>query len=364
MKELELEQGRCCIKDVGDEGFIEVQQNGKELHFRYTRSQNGKFIVVWKMSLDSTRDRNKQVCLIENNDNVRWCEKFEIVDACYVSNNGTVVVLVHNIVHRQDIHNRPSFLTKDSIVIIPKSRDMFQLKFSEHEEIMALAISQNGEFLVYNLQRYRPDDYQLVLYNIHNKREEWCRKYSRKQVVHELVFKDDHILVYAGPRPSAYVDRRYVFTLDLKGKIMLNDHEERRKQEERDSLATRADDLAGQAGGILRETLVGIAPTIEVIRRRQFGTRMVSRGLSDIMSGRRPLPALCITICPNLHRFHAEPSHAKIEKEGCRFFFCIHVVARTAAERDKISQECIQTLLQQENNLEKRGLVFATKINS
>jgi hypothetical protein len=119
MKEPELEQGRCCIKDVGDEGFIEVQQNGKELHFRFTRSQNGKFIVVWKMSLDSIRDRNKQVCLIENNDNVRWCEKFEIVDACYVSNNGTVVVLVHNLVHTRDIHNRPGFLTKDSIVIIP-----------------------------------------------------------------------------------------------------------------------------------------------------------------------------------------------------------------------------------------------------
>ena len=80
---------------------------------------------------------------------------------------------------------------------------------------------------------------------------------------------------------------------------------------------------------------------------------MVSRGLSDIMSGCRPLPALCITICPDLHRFHAELSRAKIEKEGCHFFFYIHVIARTVAERDKISQECIQTLLQQENNLER-----------
>lgn len=364
MKEPRLMQGECCIREIDDKEFVEVVQNGRELHFRFKQSQNGKFIVVWRMSLNPEYDRNKQVCLIENNDKVLWCEEFEVVETCYVSNNGTVVVLVHNLVPMRDIQNRPGLLNKDLIVVIPPSRDKFQLNFSEREEIMAMAMSQNGEFLVYNLQRYRPDDYQLVFHNIQSKQVKWRYRYSKKQIITELVFKDGRILVYARPRSPDYVGRRYRFTLDLTGKKVPNDPEEMRKQKERDSLAAREDDLAGQVGRILRETLAGIVPTIEVDTRCEFGTRMSSRGWSSIMSGGRPLPALHIMIYPDLNRFHAEPSRAKIEEQGCNFFFHMQVVAKTAEERDKISKDCVQTLIQQEGNLEKRRLVFSTKLDS
>jgi len=366
MKENGLVRGKCCIKENDDESFIKIEQNGREFHYRFKRSQNGKFMVVWQMSLNPLHDKNKQVCLIESGNSVLWCEEFEIVNTCEVSNNGTVVALVHYWFPAHDIDNRPGFIKTDSIIIVPKDRDKFQLKFSERDEIVALAISQDGVFLIYNLQRYRPDDYQLILYNIHINREEWRYKYPRKQVVHEVVFKDDHILVYAGPRPSAYVDRRYSFTLDLTGKVVQNDFAENQKQEEKDSLAAVADGLADQVIKILLETLAEIAPTIQVTKRREYGTRIISPGMSSIMSGRCPLPALHIMITPYLHQFFAEPNRtrAKIEEQGCHFFFNIQVVARNAEERDKTSNMCIQKLIQQKDNLEKKGLIIATRLRS
>jgi len=181
---------------------------------------------------------NEQVCLIENGENVLWCEEFEIVDTCHVSNNGTVVALVHNWISAHDINNQPGFLKKDLLVIINRNRDKVSLRFDEREEIMAFALSQDGKYLVYNLQRYRPETYQLILYDINSNEEKWGYKYPIKQVIHELAFKDDRILVYAGPRPSAYVDRRYSFTLDITGKRTFDDPEESQKQRDRDYLMT------------------------------------------------------------------------------------------------------------------------------
>jgi hypothetical protein len=327
------------------------------------RSQNGKFKVAWQGSLNPLTDKNKQVCLIKNGKSVLWCEEFEIIDTCLVSNNGTVVVLVHNSLPARDIHNRPGFLNKDSLIIINKDQDKFQLEFDTREEIMAVALSQNGAYLIYNLQRYRPDDYQLVLYDVNSNKEEWRYKYSRKQVIHELVFKDDHVVVYAGPRPSAYVERRYSFTLDLNGRTTSNDPEEVRKQEERDHFSTRLGNLAGEAGRILKETLANIVPTIEV-ERSLYGTRTLSRGSQDIMIGRLSLPALIIIVNPVLYGPFAEPDYAKLKKQGWRFFLDIEVVAKSVEERDEVSKDCVQMLTQQEGNLREEGLVFEIRLNS
>lgn len=196
------------------------------------------------MSLNPLQDKNKQVCLIENGEIVLWCEEFEIVNTCHVSNNGTVVALVHNWISARDTGSQPGFLKKDLLAIINRNRDRILLRFDTREEFMTFALSQDGRFLVYNLQRYRPETYQLILYDIKGTEEKWGYKYPKEQMIHELAFKDDRILVYAGRRPSAYVDRRYSFTLDITGKRTFEDPEESQKQRIRDYLIARASDLA------------------------------------------------------------------------------------------------------------------------
>ena len=169
--------------------------------------------------------------------------------------------------------------------------------------------------------------------------------------------------MYAGSRPSAYVESRYSFTLDLNGKTTSNDHEEVRKQEERDHFSARLGDLAGEAGRILKETLAKIVPTIEV-ESSLYGTRTPSRSSQDIMIGRRPRPALIIIVNPVLHGPFAEPDYAKLKKQGWRFFLHIEVVAKSVEERDEVSKDCVQMLTQQEGNLREEGLVFETRLNS
>ena len=87
---IDLQEGKCKTK-IADNKFvrkIEIIQNGQELvFFGYAVSANGKFIVVWEPSLNQFEDKNKQFCLIEKKKKVLWCEKFEIVDSCNVSNN-------------------------------------------------------------------------------------------------------------------------------------------------------------------------------------------------------------------------------------------------------------------------------------
>jgi len=224
-----LSKGKCNIIDVDDQRFIEIEQGGNIFLCLFCQSKNRKFIVAWQMSLNPLEDKNKQVCLIENGNHLIWSEIFQLVETCSVANNGTVVTLIHNMVPVQTANNLPGVIAKNSIVIVPKGKSKHELEFSIREEVIALAISQNGDYLVYNLQQYRPNEYQIVLYNIHNNQEEWRYKYSKKQVIHELLFKDNRILVYAGPRPSAYVDKRYSFTLDLTGRLVSDDLEESRK---------------------------------------------------------------------------------------------------------------------------------------
>ena len=88
-------------------------------------------------------------------------------------------------------------------------------------------------------------DYLLFFRNIQRNREEWQHRYPTGKVIYELIFKDDCILVYAGSRPSASVDRRYSFILDLSGKVVPGDPGERRKQEERDSSALACAQVGG-----------------------------------------------------------------------------------------------------------------------
>jgi len=46
LEEQKLMQGECHIKSVDDERFIYVQQNGRELHYSFERSDNGRFLVA------------------------------------------------------------------------------------------------------------------------------------------------------------------------------------------------------------------------------------------------------------------------------------------------------------------------------
>jgi len=194
-----LMPGECRINGANQGSFISIQQEGEELRYRHKRSPNGKFTVAWQTSQNYLVDKENQVCLIENGYNVLWCEEFDIVDACDVSDNGRGVSLFHSWISAEEIDNRPSYLKRDSLVIIDKDQGKHQLKFGTNEEILAFGISHDGRFLIYDLQRYRPDDYLLVLYNVQSNKEEWQHRYPREKVIHELIFKDDHILVYAGP---------------------------------------------------------------------------------------------------------------------------------------------------------------------
>jgi hypothetical protein len=352
-----LVKGKCSISDADDGKFIEIEQQGNRFHCLFDQSNNRKFIAAWQMSVNPLEDKNKEVCLIENRSHVIWSEKFELVETCRTSDNGTVIALIHSMVPTQTANNLLGVFARNSIVIVPRGQSKHELEFSTREEVMALALSRNGDHLVYNLQQYRPEDYSIVLYNIHDGREEWRYKYPRKQVIHELIFTDDRILVYAGPRPSAYVDRRYSFTLDLMGRLLPDDPEESRKQEERDSIAKTKKDYSSQASSILRASLAGIVPTIETEDAN-------SKGWEEIMNGNRSLPAFHITLRPVPEQSSAELARAKMGEKGYRFLLHVHVIAGTEQERNMVSRDCIQILRQQKDSLEKKGLAFETNLHS
>lgn len=350
---LVIESGSCCVKE-NDERFVTIEQNGKTFHKKYKRSQDGKFVVAWWQQIK----KSDRVCLIEDKKSVLWSKEFERPWACDVANDGTVAVLNFHRMPLQHKSGRSGFQYLHSIVIIPRNRNIFTLEFSQNAEILAFALSQEGKFLIYNQQRYKPAIYELILHNIQTNKEEWRYSYPKNQVIHELEFKDQHILVYAGPRPSAYIDRKYSFTLDLTGKIVEDDSAERQKQNERDSMAATSLNRADPVVEILQNTLMACAPTVKATKRSLTGVRMVSTAMSAIMSGQCPLPALHVTVTPMILPSFAKPNSPQPEGGEDRFSVHVEVIARNDEERISTVNRCIQTISQKEGDLLKNGLAI------
>jgi hypothetical protein len=213
------------------------------------------------------------------------------------------------------------------------------LNFGEKAEVICFAQSPDGNFVIYNLQQYKPNIYELVLHNLIENKEEWRYRYPKNQVIHELDFKGPRILVYSGPRPSAFVDRRYNFTLDLTGKLVENDVVEEQKQKERD-------DAQDRVKQIFTLNLVDVAPTMEiwVSPRSQAEKRASNSAWVRIMKGHYPLPVLYAMIQHGIEESH--------------FFVNVFIFARTPEELVKTATKCLVTLNKKKEEFRKNRLVI------
>jgi len=355
-----LTLGNCNIKEH-DDRFVKIEQNGRTFHCSYRQSQDAEFIVAWSVMLDFVHEKSNQVCLIENGRQVLWSKEFRRAISCFVSNNGTVAVQDLYPTPINDANGRPGLMFVHSIAVIPRDgNNNLKLDFGLYAEIMAFALSPDGRFLIYNLQRYKPKNYELVLHNLETNKEEWRYKYPPNQVIHELAFKEQCVLVYSGPRPSAYVDRRYGFTLDLAGRLVEDDVAEKQKQKEKDSIAASADDAADKVIQIMTKGLRDVAPTIEATKISQAGTKLFSPAMTSIMAGRMPLPAINVLIRPELHKLQFQEDKANTEEKGYQFFLHLEIVARNPEERATVIEKCLQTLDQKAEELQKDSLAITT----
>jgi hypothetical protein len=353
-----LSTGSCVIKERGDR-LITIEQDRQVFHYKCKQSEDAKFVVAWKIMLDYIHEKSNQVCLIENDKKVLWTEEFRRAINCEVSNDGTVAVLDLNPIPCT-YNGKVAYQFVYSVLVIFRNGQGVRYNFGDKAEIMAFALSPDGDFLLYNLQQYHPDNYQLVLHNLKTNKEEWRYKYPKDQVIHELVFKGNRILVYSGPRPSAFVSRRYSFTLDLSGRLVENDLDEGQAQKKRDLKAASANEDANRVSKILTAILTGVAPTLEAETEKQLGPKRISPAMTSIMKGERSLPALHIMLSsvPDNHQFQLGKSN--IEEKSHRFFLHIEVVAKTPEERDKTADKCLQTLGENEEEFEKNNLTIVT----
>lgn len=327
-----------CVMEPRDDGSTYVTQDGQKGCYRYKKSENTEFSVVWDYASGSRAElMGTQVCLIESEKNILWTEVFRRIDKIEVSNDGTVVV--------KDISRSSWTNPKDIVVpvylnslhVISKVGQRLDLDFGEQAHVISFGLSPDGNFLAYNLQKYHPDIYEIILLNLRENKEEWRYKYPQNQVVHELIFKGPRLLVYAGPRPSRYVDRRYSFTLDLRGKLVENDTVESQKQKE-------SDDVQDRIMQIFASNLVDVAPTVEVRRgaRSQAERKTATSTLVNIMEGQRPLPALYADISPGGRQ--------------SRFLLNITAFARTPEERVKTVEKCLVMLAKKKEEFRKNNL--------
>jgi hypothetical protein len=360
MKKEGLSTGSCTTGKYSDDNrLITIEQHGEVFRYEFKQSENAKYIVAWKSMLNFIQENSNQVCLIENGRKIVWADEFRRAERCEVSNDGTVVVL--------DLNPTPinykgtvAYQNIDLIFVIFKNGQKIRQDFGDKAEIMAFALSPDSNFLVYNLQQYRPDNYQLVLQNLKNNKEEWRYKYPKNQVIHQLVFKGNRILVYSGPRPSAFVDRRYSFTLDLEGRLVENDPSSTQAQEECDLKAALANKDATKICRILTDILTGVAPTIETETEKQLGPKRFSPAMTRIMKGERSLPALYITLRSVPDDLQAQSKKTEIEEKAHRFFLHIEVLGKTPEERDRTADKCLKTLDEKEEAFGEKNLAIVT----
>lgn len=342
MEKSRLSVGRCTLGQ--QEGlFINIGQNGKQFFYRYKQSQNGLFVTVWNQMGNYQEEKSNQVCLLDNSQNVLWCQEFRRADSCCVSNNGIVVVRNLNPVMIKSSKGViiPSFL--NSLIVIPLSKEKMNFDLGTDEAI-SFELSPDGKYLIYNLQQYNPESYRLIFFNIQTKREEWRFKYPQDIVVHELIFKENHILVYAGPRPSAFIERRYSFTLDLNGQKIETDLSEVQKDKEKE-------EVQNKILQIITYPLVNISPTLVALIR---GQKEEENAWSSITKGQTPLPAIYVQISPGI-----TPDPTSIISHP-RFHLSINVFARTPEERDKTVETVLLALSQSNDKFVKNGLVIST----
>ena len=359
MQKQEVSAGNCVIR-ARDSRFITIEQNGHTFRYEYKQSENARYIVAWKTMLNYKQEKSNQVCLIENDKNILWTEEFRRAWSCDVSNDGTVAVKDLNPVQYPNRKGQVGYVFLHSIVVISGNGRRLKFDFGQDAEIIAFALSPDGGFLVYNLQRYRPDNYRLVLHDLQSNKEEWRYKYPQDQVIHEVAFKGQRILAYSASRPSAYVDRRYSFTLDLAGKLTEDDITEKQKQEENDAAAASASGAADKVIQILVANLVEVAPTIEANKRTQIGTKIASPAWSSIMKGQHPFPALYVVVSPVMTKSRFQEVNSNPKEKAHRFHLNINVFARSSDERDKTVEKCLATLAQKDEEFRKNRLVITS----
>lgn len=310
--------------------------------------------------LSFRQEKSNQICLIENDRTILWTEEFRRAMSGDVSNDGTVAI--HDVNPEPLVNNKAqvTYQLSHSLIVIQKDSCRFKLDFGTQAEVISFKLSQDGTLLVYNLQKYHPNDYRLVLHKLATNKEEWRYKYPQDQVVHELEFNQQRILAYSGLRPSAYVDRQYSFTLDLAGKLVENDAAESQKQKERDSTAALAKNAADRVIQILTANLAEVTPTIEAESKSEYGTRSVSLGMTSIMRGERILPALYIQVCPTPQDSKFKRETSNTEETTRKFFLHIEVIAESIEKRDETVGKCLKTLTRNEEEFVRNNLAITT----
>ena len=213
-----LKVGNCTVfPSTGD--FIDIAQNDTYYYLKFDISNNKQYIVAWEISVNPLEDKNKQICLIDGNI-IRWVSTYEHIENASVSNNGTMSALLVNYIPSEDVTGKPGYRYKHTILL----KDIFgyqrELIFNDSEEIMAIGLSENGSYLLYNIQRYRPNDYVLICVKTEDAKQIWSYNDMQNIVVHEIRSQQGRFDIFSGPRPSAYVDRKYDFSLDYSGKVV------------------------------------------------------------------------------------------------------------------------------------------------
>jgi len=205
-------------------------------------------------------------------------------------------------------------------------------------DVTCFSYSPDGKYLVYNLQKYNPHIYEIILHNILKNKEEWHYKYPQDQVIHELVFKGPRILAYYGPRGGPYYG--YGFTIDLTGKLVEDDVVESKKQKERD-------DALEKVRQIFALNLADVAPTIKirVSERNQSEMRATKSAWVSIMDGRHPLPAIWAMVR------HAGMVH-------------IEIFARTPEERVSTVEKCLGTLTKKKEEFRKNRILIDDELEA
>jgi len=205
-------------------------------------------------------------------------------------------------------------------------------------DVVCFAYSPDGKYLVYNLQKYNPSIYEIILHNILENKEEWRYKYPQDQVILELVFKGPRILAYSSPRGRGG-SFRYSFTIDLTGKLVENVVESK-KQKERD-------DTQDKIGQIFALNLADVAPTIKILvsARNQVDLRAQESAWISIMDGRHPLPAV----------------YAMINDLA---FVHIEIFARTPEERVSTVEKCLGTLTKKKKEFRRIGILIDDELEA
>jgi hypothetical protein len=338
-----LSIGKCNIKSF-QENFVTIQQNEKDFFYKASKSADGRLLLVWKQMLNQNEEKSNQVCFIDNN-NVVWTRDFRRALNCKVSNNGTVAVLDLNPTEIV-LNGKQAIMMTPKVVIVRKDGAIsYSIGAGERAEIMAIGISPDGKYLSYSLQKYHPNNYYIVLFNLETGKEEWRYQHSEDIVIHDLVLNDLRTDVFAGPRPSAFVNKKYSFSLNFSG----NRFEDPKMNK---AVYSTSSDITN---GLLA-LLSNVAPTVMVETEEELGPKGISPAMTKIMNGEVSLPAVRIMLSPT---DGSDKQTSEKPGDSKRFFFRIEVVAETSDEVKETAERTIKTIDDNEDDFVNRKIAIS-----